>query len=154
MKTLRNANEKDITYESTYGELTNKDQEKILKLARKIEEGKGIAEKFKNGVLRKSHYNAKKILVAKITYRGETFTLLDHAKLYKNNQAINDILQEAKKQKLSENILSIKANMEQQILPTIVVTGTATNIKATIAENSEKFLDPKYNSYRTSRCYP
>lgn len=61
MKALRNANEKDITYESTYGELTNKDQEKILKLARRIEEGKGIAEKFKNGVLRKSYYNAKKI---------------------------------------------------------------------------------------------
>ncbi|MEY2393431.1 hypothetical protein [Wolbachia endosymbiont of Tettigetta isshikii] len=32
--------------------------------------------------------------------------------------------------------------MEQQILSLIVVTGTATNIKATIAENSEKFLDP------------
>ncbi|WCR59214.1 MAG: hypothetical protein PG978_000628 [Wolbachia endosymbiont of Ctenocephalides felis wCfeF] len=144
MKTLRNTNEKDITYESACGELTNKDQEKILKLARKIEEGKGIAKKFKNGVLRKSHYNAKKILATKITYRGETFTLLDHAKLYKNNQAINDILQEAKKQKLSESILSVKANKERQILPPIVVTETATDIEATIAEdeNSKKVLDP------------
>lgn len=83
----------------------------------------------------------RKFLVAKITYRGETFTLLDHAKLYKNNQAINDILQEAKKQKLSENILSVKANMKQQILPSIVVAETATNIETTIAENSEKVLD-------------
>lgn len=143
MKTLRNANEKDITYESTYGELTNKDQEKILKLTRKIEEGKGIAEKFKNGVLRKSHYNAKKILATKITYGNETFMLLDHAKLYKNNQAINDILQEAKKQKLSESILSVKANMKRQVLLPIIVTEAATNIEATIAEdeNSEKVLD-------------
>jgi hypothetical protein len=141
MRTLRNTNEKDITYESAYGELINKDQEKILKLAKKIEEGKGIAEKFKNRVLRKSHYNAKKILATKITYGGETFTLLDHAKLYKNNQAISDILQGAKKQKLSENILSVKANIKQQILPPTVVTEATTDDGIAEDKNGAKILD-------------
>ncbi|MGL9717883.1 MAG: hypothetical protein ACR5K9_04240 [Wolbachia sp.] len=145
MKTLRNINKKNITYESAYGELTNKDQEKILKLARKIEKGKGIAEKFKNGILRKSHYNTKRILVTKITYGDETFTLLDHAKLYENNQAISDILQEAKKQKLSENILSVKANMKHY--PIEITTDVETT--TTEDENSEKILDPNTAAMKT-----
>ncbi|QOD38344.1 hypothetical protein [Candidatus Wolbachia massiliensis] len=140
MKTSKNANEKDITCKSAYGELTNKDQEKILKLAIKIEEGKGIAEKFKNRILRKSRYNTRKILTTKITYKGKTFTLLDHAKLYENNQAISDILQEAKKQSLSEDILSVKANIKRQILPPTAVTEATINTGTTTVEgeNSEK----------------
>ncbi|WP_341812154.1 hypothetical protein [Wolbachia endosymbiont (group A) of Conops quadrifasciatus] len=142
MKTLRNANEKDIIYELAYGELTSKDKEKLLKLARKIEEGKGIAEKFKNGVLRKSHYNTKKILATKITYGNETFTLLDHAKLYKNDQAVNDILQEAKKQKLSE-LACKQPPIKQQTLPSTVTIETAIDTGTTIVEeeNSEKILN-------------
>ncbi|MGL9758692.1 MAG: hypothetical protein ACR5LA_07765 [Wolbachia sp.] len=47
-------------------ELTNKDRKNIQKLARGIEEGKGIARKFRNGIFKKSIYNTSTILLAKI----------------------------------------------------------------------------------------
>ncbi|WP_434732237.1 hypothetical protein [Wolbachia endosymbiont of Zygogramma bicolorata] len=50
-------------------ELTNKDEKNIQKLARKIEEGEGVAEKFRNRIFKKSSYNASTILLAKITYK-------------------------------------------------------------------------------------
>ncbi|MDR1139613.1 MAG: hypothetical protein LBJ80_02075 [Rickettsiales bacterium] len=104
--------EKDITYElvddkGELGELTEKDKEKVLKLAKKIEEGKGIAEKFK-----KSSYNTRKILTTKIVRehegRKETFTLLYHAMLHGSEKAINDISEKAKEHKLFEQISNEK----------------------------------------------
>ncbi|WP_264688390.1 WD_0033/WD_0034 family tandem repeat-containing protein [Wolbachia endosymbiont (group A) of Sympetrum striolatum] len=91
-------------------ELTDKDRKNIQKLARKIEEGEGIAEKFKNGIFKKSSYNASTILLAKITYeyhgREETLSLLHYAISHKNNQAVKDLLEEAKKQKLLKEVLN------------------------------------------------
>lgn len=75
-------------------ELTNKDGKNIQKLASKIEEGKGIARKFRNGIFKKSSYNTSTILLAKITYkyqnREETLSLLHYAISHKNNQAVKD----------------------------------------------------------------
>ncbi len=91
-------------------ELTNKDRKNIQKLARKIEEGKGVAEKFKNGIFKRSSYNASTILLAKITHeyqgREETLSLLHYAISHKNNQAVKDLLEEAKKQKLLKEVLN------------------------------------------------
>ncbi|MGL9762247.1 MAG: hypothetical protein ACR5LB_08860 [Wolbachia sp.] len=47
-------------------ELIEKDKKKIFKIAKKIEEGKDIAEKFK-----KSSYNRQKILTTKIVREHE-----------------------------------------------------------------------------------
>ncbi|WP_264735333.1 WD_0033/WD_0034 family tandem repeat-containing protein [Wolbachia endosymbiont (group A) of Rhinocyllus conicus] len=91
-------------------ELTNKDGKNIQKLASKIEEGKGIARKFRNGIFKKSSYNTSTILLAKITYkyqnREETLSLLHYAISHKNNQAVKDLLEEAKKQKLLKEVLN------------------------------------------------
>ncbi|WMT84745.1 hypothetical protein NMD99_01680 [Wolbachia endosymbiont of Listronotus oregonensis] len=91
-------------------ELTNKDRKNIQKLARKIEEGEGVAEKFRNRIFKKSSYNASTILLAKITYeyqgREETLSLLHYAISHKNNQAVKDLLEEAKKQKLLKEVLN------------------------------------------------
>ncbi|WP_264719131.1 ankyrin repeat domain-containing protein [Wolbachia endosymbiont (group A) of Lasioglossum morio] len=91
-------------------ELTNKDEKNIQKLARKIEEGEGVAEKFKNGIFKKSSYNASTTLLAKIAYkyqgREETLSLLQYAISHKNNQAVKDLLEEAKKQKLLKKVLN------------------------------------------------
>lgn len=91
-------------------ELTNKDEKNIQKLARKIEEGIGVAEKFKNGIFKRSSYNASTILLAKITHeyqgREETLSLLHYAISHKNNQAVKDLLEEAKKQKLLKEVLN------------------------------------------------
>ncbi|WP_341823057.1 hypothetical protein [Wolbachia endosymbiont (group A) of Clivina fossor] len=91
-------------------ELTNKDEKNIQKLARKIEEGEGVAEKFRNRIFKKSSYNASTILLAKITYeyqgREETLSLLHYAISHKNNQAVKDLLEEAKKQKLLKEVLN------------------------------------------------
>ncbi|WP_395463213.1 hypothetical protein [Wolbachia endosymbiont of Cantharis cryptica] len=91
-------------------ELTDKDRNNIQKLIRKIEEGKGVAEKFKNGIFKNSSYNASTILLTKIIYkyqgREETFSLPHYAISHKNNQAFGDLLQEAIKQKLLKNVLN------------------------------------------------
>ncbi|WP_265032779.1 WD_0033/WD_0034 family tandem repeat-containing protein [Wolbachia endosymbiont (group A) of Sicus ferrugineus] len=91
-------------------ELTNKDGKNIQKLAREIEEGKGIAGRFRNGIFKKSSYNASTILLAKIAYkyqgREETLSLLHYAISHKNNQAVKDLLEEAKKQKLLKEVLN------------------------------------------------
>ncbi|WP_264688147.1 WD_0033/WD_0034 family tandem repeat-containing protein [Wolbachia endosymbiont (group A) of Sympetrum striolatum] len=91
-------------------ELINKDRKNIQKLARKIEEGEGVAEKFRNRIFKKSSYNASTILLAKITYeyqgREETLSLLHYAISHKNNQAVKDLLEEAKKQKLLKEVLN------------------------------------------------
>ncbi|MGL9779705.1 MAG: WD_0033/WD_0034 family tandem repeat-containing protein [Wolbachia sp.] len=91
-------------------ELTDKDRKNIQKLAREIEEGKGIARKFRNGIFKKSSYNASTILLAKIIYkyqgREETLSLLHYAISHKNNQAVKDLLEEAKKQKLLKEVLN------------------------------------------------
>ncbi|WP_353274808.1 hypothetical protein [Wolbachia endosymbiont (group A) of Ennomos erosarius] len=91
-------------------ELTNKDRKNIQKLAREIEEGKGIAVRFRNGIFKKSSYNASTILLAKITYkyqgREETLSLLHYAISHKNNQAVKDLLEESKKQKLLKEVLN------------------------------------------------
>ncbi|MBV2146573.1 MAG: hypothetical protein KTM48_08020, partial [Wolbachia endosymbiont of Pissodes strobi] len=91
-------------------ELTNKDGKNIQKLAREIEEGKGIAGRFRNGIFKKSSYNVSTILLAKITYkyqgREETLSLLHYAISHKNNQAVKDLLEEAKKQKLLKEVLN------------------------------------------------
>ncbi|UVW84402.1 hypothetical protein [Wolbachia endosymbiont of Aedes albopictus] len=50
-------------------ELTNKDRKNIQKLAREIEEGRGVAEKFRSRIFKKSSYNASTILLAKIAYK-------------------------------------------------------------------------------------
>lgn len=100
---------RDITYElvDDKGELTEEDKKKVLKLVGKIKEGKGIAEKFK-----KSSYNTRKILTTKIVRehegRKETFTLLHHAKLCSNEEAINDISEKAKEHQLFEQISNEK----------------------------------------------
>ncbi|WP_250294741.1 WD_0033/WD_0034 family tandem repeat-containing protein [Wolbachia endosymbiont of Oedothorax gibbosus] len=91
-------------------ELTNKDGKNIQKLVREIEEGKGIARKFRNGIFKKSSYNASTILLTKIIYkyqgREETLSLLHYAISHKNNQAVKDLLEEAKKQKLLKEVLN------------------------------------------------
>ncbi|UVW83954.1 WD_0033/WD_0034 family tandem repeat-containing protein [Wolbachia endosymbiont of Aedes albopictus] len=91
-------------------ELTNKDRKNIQKLARKIEEGKGIAGRFRNRVFKKSSYNASTILLTKIIYkyqgREETLSLLHYAISHKNNQAVKDLLEEAEKQKLLKEFLN------------------------------------------------
>ncbi|WP_341816505.1 hypothetical protein [Wolbachia endosymbiont (group A) of Agelastica alni] len=91
-------------------ELTNKDEKNIQKLAREIEEGRGVAEKFRNRIFKKSSYNASTILLAKIAYkyqgREETLSLLHYAISHKNNQAVKDLLEEAKKQKLLKEVLN------------------------------------------------
>lgn len=91
-------------------ELTDKDRKNIQKLAREIEEGKGIAGRFRNGIFKKSSYNASTILLAKIAYkyqgREETLSLLHYAISHKNNQAVKDLLEEAKKQKLLKEVLN------------------------------------------------
>ncbi|MFP3026967.1 MAG: hypothetical protein ACEY3L_12295, partial [Wolbachia sp.] len=91
-------------------ELTNKDRKNIQKLAREIEEGKGIAGRFRNGIFKRSSYNASTILLAKITYkyqgREEALSLLHYAISHKNNQAVKDLLEEAKKQKLLKEVLN------------------------------------------------
>ena len=91
-------------------ELTDKDRKNIQKLAREIEEGKGIARKFRNGIFKKSSYNASTILLAKIIYkyqgREETLSLLHYAISHRNNQAVKDLLEEAKKQKLLKEVLN------------------------------------------------
>lgn len=70
-------------------ELTNKDGKNIQKLAREIEEGKSIAGRFRNGIFKKSSYNASTILLAKIAYkyqgREETLSLLHYAISHNNN---------------------------------------------------------------------
>ncbi|GFQ75977.1 uncharacterized protein TNCT_71601 [Trichonephila clavata] len=91
-------------------ELTNKDRKNIQKLVREIEEGKGVAEKFRNRIFKKSNYNASTILLTKIIYkyqdREKTLSLLHYAISHKNNQAVKDLLEEAKKQKLLKEVLN------------------------------------------------
>ncbi|WP_353285330.1 hypothetical protein [Wolbachia endosymbiont (group A) of Beris morrisii] len=91
-------------------ELTNKDEKNIQKLAREIEEGRGVAEKFRNRIFKKSSYNASTILLAKIAYkyqgREKTLSLLHYAISHQNNQAVKDLLEEAKKQKLLKEVLN------------------------------------------------
>ncbi|GFQ64076.1 uncharacterized protein TNCT_334641 [Trichonephila clavata] len=91
-------------------QLTNKDGKNIQKLVREIEEGKGVAEKFRNRIFKKSSYNASTILLTKIVYkyqgREETLSLLHYAISYKNDQAVKDLLEEAKKQKLLKEVLN------------------------------------------------
>ncbi|WP_375603620.1 hypothetical protein NOX90_03785 [Wolbachia endosymbiont of Anurida maritima] len=91
-------------------ELTNKDGKNIQKLVREIEEGKGIAGRFRNGIFKRSSYNASTILLTKITYkyqsREKTLSLLHYAISHKNNQAVKDLLEEAKKQKLLKEVLN------------------------------------------------
>ncbi|WP_341819727.1 hypothetical protein [Wolbachia endosymbiont (group A) of Brachyopa scutellaris] len=91
-------------------ELTNKDGRNIQKLVREIEEGKGIVGRFRNRIFKRSSYNASTILLTKITYkyqsREETLSLLHYAISYKNNQAVKDLLEEAKKQKLLKEVLN------------------------------------------------
>ncbi|MGL9718675.1 MAG: WD_0033/WD_0034 family tandem repeat-containing protein [Wolbachia sp.] len=106
MVKLKNANEKDILYQSVYG-LTQLQEERILKLAIVMEEGNGIAEKFKKRLL-VTNYNPKKILTARIIYENEEFTLLYHAIHHENNQAIKDILEKAEEQGLLEEVLNEK----------------------------------------------
>ncbi|WP_375316019.1 hypothetical protein [Wolbachia endosymbiont (group A) of Colletes cunicularius] len=105
MRTIKNANRADITYELTSddGKLTNQDKEKLFKLLKKIGESKGISEKFK-----KSDYNTRKILLTRVVYKHEgrkdVFTLLNYAKLCNNNQAVKDLLEEAKKHGIFEEV--------------------------------------------------
>ncbi|GKS78780.1 MULTISPECIES: hypothetical protein [unclassified Wolbachia] len=105
MRIIKNANRADITYELTSndGKLTNQDKEKLFKLLKKIEEGKSISEKLK-----KSDYNTRKILLTRVVYKHEgrkdVFTLLHYAKFCKNNQAVKNLLEEAKKHGLFEEV--------------------------------------------------
>lgn len=98
---------KDITYElvDDKGELTKEDKEKVLKLAEEIEED--IAKE-----LEQFGDNIQKILTTKIVRehegRKETFTLLHHAMLHGNEEAINDISEKAKEHKLFEQISNEK----------------------------------------------
>ncbi|WP_253302407.1 WD_0033/WD_0034 family tandem repeat-containing protein [Wolbachia endosymbiont of Psylliodes chrysocephala] len=91
-------------------ELTDKDRKNIQKLAREVEEGRGVAEKFRNRIFKKSSYNTSTILLTKMTYeyqgREETLSLLHYAISHKNNQAVKDLLEEAKKQKLLKEVLN------------------------------------------------
>ncbi|WCR58087.1 ankyrin repeat domain-containing protein [Wolbachia endosymbiont of Ctenocephalides felis wCfeJ] len=111
MKGLENAGEQDISYEPVR-DLRDADKKRVLKLAKRIEKGEGIAEKFRCRMFT-MNYN-KSILRTKITYRGEKFTLLHYAICHGNTQAIKDLLKEAKKRELLEEVLNEKMIMKNQ----------------------------------------
>ncbi|NSX83561.1 hypothetical protein GOM44_04325 [Wolbachia endosymbiont of Atemnus politus] len=102
MAKLKDANERNIIYESVHS-LTDLQKERILKLARMIERGDGIAEKFKNRWLT-TNYIPSKTLNVRITYENETFTLLHHAICHENSQAVKDIIEEAKNKNLLNEV--------------------------------------------------
>ncbi|MGL9718717.1 MAG: hypothetical protein ACR5K9_08870 [Wolbachia sp.] len=87
--------------------LKKKDREKVIKLLSKIRKKENIAEKLK-----KSSYDIQTILKTKITFEypdegiEQTFTLLHHAIHHENSQAVKDIVEEAKKQSLLEQVLN------------------------------------------------
>ncbi|MFT0820065.1 MULTISPECIES: hypothetical protein [Wolbachia] len=99
----KGANKADITYElpSYEDQLTSKDKKKLFELLKKIQEGKSISEKVS-----KSFHDIRKVLSILIVdtheRRRDMFTLLHYAKFCKNEQAANDLLEEAKKHGLFE----------------------------------------------------
>lgn len=105
MRILREANKANITYELARekGKLTGKDEERLFKLLKKIGKGKSISKEFS-----KSDCNTRKFLLITVTDthggRIEGFTLLHYAKFCKNERATRDILEEAKKHGLSEEV--------------------------------------------------
>ncbi|WP_338482377.1 MULTISPECIES: hypothetical protein [unclassified Wolbachia] len=105
MRILKKANKANITYELAReeGKLTGKDKEKLFELLKKIGNGKSISKEIS-----KSDCNTRKFLLVTVTdtYGGriERFTPLHYAKFCKNKQAENDLLEEAKKHELSEEV--------------------------------------------------
>ncbi|WP_264338382.1 hypothetical protein [Wolbachia endosymbiont (group A) of Cheilosia soror] len=105
MRILKETNKANITYElaGEEGRLTGKDEERLFKLLKKIGKGKSISKEFS-----KSDYNTRKFLLVIVTDthggRIERFTLLHYAKFCKNERATRDILEEAKKHDLSEEV--------------------------------------------------
>nr|WP_253309788.1 hypothetical protein [Rickettsia endosymbiont of Ceutorhynchus assimilis] len=91
-------------------------------LLKKIENGKNISEKFN-----KSNYNTKKFLTKKITYKDEekegTLTLLCQSMFYKNNQAFEELLQEAINQGILQDVLS--EELTQKLPNGLTITYTA-----------------------------
>lgn len=105
MRILKEANKANIAYELSgeEGKLTGKDEERLFKLLKKIGKGKSISKEFS-----KYDYNTRKFLLVTVTDthggRIERFTLLHYAKFCKNERATRDILEEAKKHELSEEV--------------------------------------------------
>lgn len=102
----KNALKKAFKIENS--ELKGKDISKVIKLLPKISEGENVAEKLK-----KPTYKTRIILKTKVTFHYQdqdivesTFTLLHYAILRENNQAFDDLLQEAINQKLLRNALN------------------------------------------------
>lgn len=121
-KKIKNA--KNIIYElaGDQDNFTNEDKKKLFKLLKKIENGENISGKFN-----KSNYNTQKLLTKKIIYKDEkkegTLTLLCHSVFYKNNQAFEELLQEAINQGTLKDVLS--EELIQKLPNGLTITYTA-----------------------------
>ncbi|WP_341813325.1 hypothetical protein [Wolbachia endosymbiont (group B) of Germaria angustata] len=121
-KKIKNA--KNIIYElaDDQDNFTNEDKKKLFKLLKKIENGENISGKFN-----KSNYNTQKLLTKKIIYKDEkkegTLTLLCHSVFYKNNQAFEELLQEAINQGILKDVLS--EELIQKLPNGLTITYTA-----------------------------
>lgn len=123
-KFKKTKNKKNIIYElaGDQDNFTNEDKKKLFKLLKKIENGESISEKFN-----KSNYNTQKLLTKKIIYKDEekegTLTLLCQSMFYKNNQAFEELLQEAINQGILQDVLS--EELTQKLPNGLTITYTA-----------------------------
>ncbi|MFP3027363.1 MAG: hypothetical protein ACEY3L_14425, partial [Wolbachia sp.] len=134
-KFKKTENEKNITYKlaGDQDNFTNEDKKKLFKLLKKIENGENISKKFN-----KSNYNTQKLLTKKIIYKNEkkegTLTLLCQSMFYKNNQAFEELLQEAINQGVLQDVLS--GELTQKLPNGLTITYTAL-VSCILDENSK-----------------
>lgn len=134
-KFKKTENEKNITYKlaGDQDNFTNEDKKKLFKLLKKIENGENISKKFN-----KSNYNTQKLLTKKIIYKNEkkegTLTLLCQSMFYKNNQAFEELLQEAINQGILQDVLS--GELTQKLPNGLTITYTAL-VSCILDENSK-----------------